>query len=102
MSRLFTTTGATSAEQGFGVRLGTLVKSMIGSGGSVEARQKGIQADIDRINDRQTLMEARLELVEARLRKQYAALDALVTGNQSQANALANALAAIPLSGVGT
>lgn len=96
LSRLFTTASTVEAEQGFAVRLRAAVKAIIEPAGSLEARQEGLRASIKTIDQQQERMEARLVLIEQRLRRQYSQLDALVTGRQSQSNALANALASLP------
>jgi flagellar hook-associated protein 2 len=96
LSRLFTATSAVEAEQGFAVRLRTVVKAIIEPEGTLESRQEGLRASIRTLDQQQERMEARLALIESRLRRQYSQLDALLTGRQSQSNALANALAGLP------
>jgi flagellar hook-associated protein 2 len=96
LSRLFTTTSATEAEQGFAVRLGATVKAFIEPAGVLQSRQDGLRASIRVLDQQQERMEARLVVIEQRLRRQYSQLDALMTTRQSQSNALANALAGLP------
>jgi flagellar hook-associated protein 2 len=96
VSRLFSTTSTVEAEQGFAVRLETLINSIVDSDGSLDARQQGLQASIRRLDQQQEQMEARLDRIEARLIAQYSKLDALLATTQSQSTALANALAGLP------
>ena len=51
------------------------VRLLLAADGSFEGRTESLQARIDRINDRQEQMEARLVSTEKRLRAQYEALD---------------------------
>jgi flagellar hook-associated protein 2 len=94
--RLFTATSETEAEQGFAVRLRARVRSFVEPAGLLQARQDGLRASIRVLDQQQERMEARLVLIEERLRRQYSQLDALMTSRQSQSNALANALAGLP------
>jgi flagellar hook-associated protein 2 len=97
VARLFTTSATTSTDQGFAVRTSTLLLGLLGAGGVLDARQQGLQSSIHSLDAQQVNMQTRLTQIEARLREQYSKLDALVTGRQSQSNALANALAGLPV-----
>lgn len=92
VTRLFTTTSTAEAEQGFGVRLRAAVKGFLDAEGALGARQEGLRASIRSIDQQQARLEARMTLIEERLRREYSRLDALVSNNQSQSAALANAL----------
>lgn len=96
VARLLSKTSNTEAEQGFAVRLRAAAKSFISPNGALDARQKGLRESIRSLDQQQERMEARLSLVEARLRRQYSQLDALLATSQSQSNALANALSGLP------
>lgn len=96
LARLFTTSSTAEAGQGFAVRLRTAVKSIIEPAGTIESRQDGLRASIKVIDQQQERLEARLLLIEQRLRRQYSQLDALLSTQQSRSDALANALAGLP------
>jgi flagellar hook-associated protein 2 len=67
--------GATTADKGFMRRFKEMGDLLLAADGSFEGRTESLQARIDRINDRQEQMEARLVSTEKRLRAQYEALD---------------------------
>lgn len=67
--------GPTTADKGFMRRFKELGDLLLAADGSFEGRTESLQARIDRINDRQEQMEARLVSTEKRLRAQYEALD---------------------------
>jgi flagellar hook-associated protein 2 len=71
--------------------------SILGPNGLLDSRQQGLQVSIKAMDDKQAAMQSQLTLTEARLRAQYSALDALLSTRQQQSNALANALAGVPL-----
>lgn len=99
VARLFTTTSDVDAEQGFGVRLKALVTSFTDPEGAVGAREDALRESIRRLDQQQANWDARLQLIEQRLRTQYSKLDALVSTGLSQSAALQNALAGLPGTG---
>jgi flagellar hook-associated protein 2 len=92
VARLFTTNATAAAEQGFAVRLRTQLQALLDPDGLLDARQQGLQASIRTLDQQQERMQARLVLIEARLRREYSKLDALVSSRQQQSAALGNAL----------
>lgn len=92
VAALFTTSATNDSEQGFAVRLSNRLTSILGPDGLLDARQQGLQASIKTLDQQQERMQARLTLVEARLRNEYSKLDVLVSGRQQQSAALGNAL----------
>jgi flagellar hook-associated protein 2 len=96
VARLFAASSSSPDERGFAVRLKAVVKSFVDADGALSGRQEGLRASIRTLDAQQERWEARLALIEKRLRDQYSRLDALVAINQSRSNALANALAALP------
>lgn len=94
VARLFTGSGGTlDTDKGFAVQLSTRLTAILGPDGLLDSRQQGLQASIKTIDKQQERMETRMTQIEARLRAQYSALDALVSTRQQQSNAIANALA---------
>jgi len=70
-------------DQGFAFRLSALLDNVLEADGLIDAKEDGINARIDRIQDTQTDYAFRLEKVEARYRAQYAALDTMMTNLQA-------------------
>lgn len=99
VTRLFTTDSATAEAQGFGVRLHSVINGFIDPEGTLGARQDGLRASIRSLDSQQERWNARLTLIEQRLRDQYSRLDALLSNAQAQSTALANALAGLPGAG---
>jgi flagellar hook-associated protein 2 len=95
VARLFTTNATAADEQGFAVRLRTQLQALLDPDGLLDARQQGLQASIRTLDQQQERMQARLVLIEARLRREYSKLDALVSSRQQQSAALGNALAGL-------
>jgi flagellar hook-associated protein 2 len=96
LARLFSATSAIEYEQGIAQRLQATAKAITGPSGLLASRQEGLRASIRTLDQQQERMQARLVLIEQRLRRQYSQLDALMATSQSQSNALANALAGLP------
>jgi flagellar hook-associated protein 2 len=97
LSRLFTATSDVREEaRGFGVRFKDLTERLVGSEGALPSRTKSLQAQIENINEQEERWNLRLQQIEARLRRQYTALDAQLAGLQGQSSSLANALAQLP------
>jgi flagellar hook-associated protein 2 len=95
VQRLFTSAG-TGAERGFAIQLRARLDEVTDSDGMLGSRQDGLRSSIRTIDQQQERLEARMDLIEARLRREYSKLDALVSSRQSQLDALTNALSALP------
>ena len=65
-------------------RFQALASQIVGADGLITSRQEGLRATIKRNDDKIERLEDRVALVEARLRKQYTALD----NNMGNLNAL--------------
>jgi len=81
--------------QGYVFRLSSVAKSFADFDGLVESREDGINSRITLLQDRQSNMEYRLELIEKRFRSQFAALDGLIAQLNSTSNFLNTQLASI-------
>jgi flagellar hook-associated protein 2 len=68
----------TDEDEGLAVRLDNLVEGMLETSGLIDAREDGLNARVDNTNDQIERLEYRLEVVEARYRAQYSALDTLI------------------------
>ncbi|HEY5763201.1 MAG TPA: flagellar filament capping protein FliD [Rhodocyclaceae bacterium] len=88
--------GSVSFDRGFASQLDTLLTSALSSTGLLESRVQGIQSSIDSIGDNRELIERRLVSIEARLRRQFTALDTLIAGLSQTSNFLQQQLATLP------
>ena len=87
-----------SAPEGVVVRLQEIIAGFLGGGGEtgiIDSRTQGLNSDIDRIDDERALQELRLESFEARLLRQFGALDLLVSNLQSSGQFLLDQLGSI-------
>lgn len=75
LRKLLSADADSTGASGFMDRFRDLGNQVLGVDGSLEIGEQSIQARIDRNSDRQDQMEVRLDNTEARLRKQYEALD---------------------------
>ncbi len=66
-------------DQGYAFRLSAVLDNIIDSDGLIDAKEDGINAQIDDVQDAQVDLQFRLETIEARYRAQYGALDTLMT-----------------------
>lgn len=73
---LFAATSETAGGQGLAWRLDALATGALGADGSVTGATEALQSRRDRITQQQEAFEARMTVIEARLRRQYTALDA--------------------------
>jgi flagellar hook-associated protein 2 len=67
-----------TGSDGLASRLDAVVQRMVGSGGAIEARTKGLDTRLEGITDRREALDRRMELLEARYRAQFTAMDGLV------------------------
>lgn len=96
LARLMTATSGSESAQGIAVRFKAFTDAALNSGGALPSRVKGLQSQIEGLKNDQERISVRLEQTEARLRKQYTALDTLLATMSSTSDSLANALSALP------
>ena len=72
--------GSVSYSQGYAAKLDVLASSLVGSNGLLTGRTNGINNTIKDIGNRRDVLQQRLAGIEAAYRKQYSALDAMLTG----------------------
>ena len=80
------------ATDGVGARLATVVDNALKSDGALATRTEGLQASKRSLVKDQESLDQRMALVEARYRKQFIAMDQLLTNLQSTGNYLAQQL----------
>lgn len=73
---LFTTNNSNPLTNGFALKFDALSSGVLSSGGSVTNKASALQREIQRNSDAQEKVNERAAVVEARLNKQYSALDA--------------------------
>jgi len=84
------------AEQGLAHRLDQRLEAYLGSDGLLDGRDTSLKASVDEIGDRREALQARLVALEARLSRQFNALDGLLAQLQSTSNFLSQQLASLP------
>jgi flagellar hook-associated protein 2 len=84
---------------GAATALQDLIASFTESEGLIDARTDGLNARIDDIGDQRIRLDDRMVAVEARLMKQFTALDSLLAQLQNTSSYLAQQLANIPVPG---
>ncbi|MDR2014252.1 MAG: flagellar filament capping protein FliD [Azoarcus sp.] len=78
-----------------GNRFNTGLDKLAGTGGSVQSATDSLRASVRGLEKRQEAMEARLLQVEERYRKQFSALDTLISSMNSTSNFLARQLSSV-------
>lgn len=81
--------------EGFADRLSGLADGWLSSNGLIDAREDGLNAQLDRNENDQLRWESRLDSIELRLRSQFSALDSLVSQLNSTGDYLTSQLAAL-------
>lgn len=87
--------GVVNFSQGFAYQLNTLVTSLLSSSGTLASATDGINRRIGDIADRREVLNRRLEDIEARYRKQYSALDTLISNMRQTSTYLTQQLASL-------
>jgi flagellar capping protein FliD len=80
LQKLFTANNNNAQTNGFALKFSALAKGVLGTGGSVVNKAKALQKNLATNATEQTRVNDRAAAVEARLRKQYTALDTKMAG----------------------
>jgi len=83
-------------DQGYLFRIDALIGNIVQADGLIDIRQDGLNSRIDRVDQRISDMEYRLELRQQRLLNQFNSLDALMGQLQGTSTFLTQQLAALP------
>jgi flagellar hook-associated protein 2 len=83
-------------EEGFATRLNAVLDPYLEDGGRIDERTDGLEKSIDLIEDQRTALDFRLQSVEARLLREFSALDSIVSGLTSTSDFLAAQLQGLP------
>ncbi len=87
--------GALAVSQGMGPRLAGLLGQLNGADGVVRARVDGLTASVKSVEAQQASFNKRLEQIEARYRRQFAALDGMLASMNTTSQYLGQQLAAL-------
>jgi flagellar hook-associated protein 2 len=82
-----------SGPQGIATRLNDTVSKLLETGGAIAARDSNLAAAQKAVSDQETVLNARMAVVQQRYLKQFNALDSLMSSLQSTANYLTQQLA---------
>jgi flagellar hook-associated protein 2 len=82
----------TDTTNGVAVKLNAVMNQYLQSGGILQSQTNGLNSRQTSIQDQQTAMQKRLDLIQARYTKQFSALDSLVANIQSTGSFLTRAL----------
>ena len=76
LQQLFTTNNGNPLSNGFGLKFGDLGRGVLAAGGSVVNKASALKGQLERNTKEQAKVNERAAVVEARLKRQYSALDA--------------------------
>ena len=82
-----------SGPQGIATRLNATATKLLESGGAIAARDDNLAAAQKSVTDQETVLNARMSVVQQRYLRQFNALDSLMSSLQSTANYLTQQLA---------
>jgi flagellar hook-associated protein 2 len=88
--------GSVSYERGFAKRLDEMLTTLLSSKGSVSGKTEGLKSSIEDLDDRREVLGRRLTQIEARYRKQFTALDTLMSQMTQTSSYLAQQLSRLP------
>jgi flagellar hook-associated protein 2 len=84
------------SENGVAARLYSQLETRLASAGDIATRSKGLDGELKDISSQKARLELRLGQIEARFRKQFVALDTLLTQSQTTSSFLTQQLASLP------
>lgn len=90
LQQLFAANATTDGARGLARRFEALAGAMLGIDGALTGATEALQGQKDRVTRQQEAFETRMTLVEARLRRQYTALDASLAQWSSASSFLAS------------
>lgn len=89
--------GTVSYSEGIAARLDDLLDSMLNDEGPLETRSDSLNNQVDDIEESREALDRRLEMVEARYRREFTAMDAIIGELSATGNQLSQQLASIPV-----
>jgi len=88
--------GTVDFSQGIAYQLNAMIANFLKADGALDSRTDGIQDRIEDIEDQREKLDYRMELLEARYRSQFNALDGLLAQLQTTSDFLSQQLASLP------
>ncbi|WP_144209968.1 flagellar filament capping protein FliD [Shewanella donghaensis] len=85
-----------SPDTGIANRLDTLVESYVESGGLIDSRNTSLTKEQSRLDDQRESFSLKMEMLEARLFKQFNAMDLIVAQMNQQSSGLVDRLNSLP------
>ncbi|WP_144395163.1 flagellar filament capping protein FliD [Pleionea sediminis] len=85
-----------TGDNGFAEEMSSLIDQYVGSNGSITSRQESINNQLANVTDERIALNYRIQLLETRLSKQFAAMDTTVAQFNNTADYLAQQLANLP------
>jgi len=95
VAKLFSNSSADPNQQGFAVRVQAMADQLIGSSGAITTRTQSLRDSITRNTSQQQELEDRVAMTQARLMKQYTALDTQLGQTSSTGSSLTQSLTAL-------
>ena len=83
-------------DDGIAARLGAFLDRAVGEGSLIAARQEGIEASIERLDDDRAALDRRIASLEQRFVEQFSALDTLIAELNQTSSFLNSQLASLP------
>jgi flagellar hook-associated protein 2 len=88
--------GTVTFQRGLADRVNAFISGLMGADGILGARTEGLTDQIDELADKREELGERMVKLEARLRRQFTALDGLIANMRSTSDFLATQLEALP------
>lgn len=92
--------GTVSYSQGYAYQLNQLAGQLLGTSGPIASRTDGINTSLKDLDSQRTSLNARLADIEAAYRRQFTALDNLISSMQATSSYLTQQLASLPSPGI--
>jgi flagellar hook-associated protein 2 len=89
--------GTVSYSEGIAARLDDLLENMLNDEGPLETRTDSLNNQVEDIEESRESLDRRLEMVEARYRREFTAMDAIIGELSATGNQLSQQLASIPV-----
>jgi flagellar hook-associated protein 2 len=84
------------SEDGVAARLSSQVEGRLATNGDIQTRSTRLDGELKDISAQKARLDLRLAQIESRFRKQFVALDTLLTQSQTTASFLTQQLASLP------
>jgi flagellar hook-associated protein 2 len=91
--------GSVTFSRGYAEQVDSFLSSVLASDGTLASVTDSLNDSVDEIQDDREALARRLDLIEARLLRQFSALDSLISNLQSTSSFLTSQLAALPIIG---